>query len=277
MAQNLQDEEVWPTFATPVSDDEAGAGIDVSNYDETLGFLRCFDTMFIVDDSAHMQPYWSDVGQLLETLSSVCAKHDPDGIDIYFLNHRPKSLLPSLSVRKSGYRGIGGPEAKKNSKTAAAIFNKVKPGGKCNLGARLTKILNWYCDKLKADDEEAALNLIVITAGVFEDDIRTPLINVARMLDDLKMPEHQVGIQLFNIRPDAAVQEAFDYLDDELHKEARTRDIVDTTTWTGTAGNLSSDDLLKVILGAVVKKLDQRKSALALNKSKSVRVKRYDD
>ncbi|KAK7750207.1 hypothetical protein SLS62_007836 [Diatrype stigma] len=271
-----EEEEAWPTF-TPADDDEAGAGIDVSNYDETLGFLRCFDTMFIVDDSAHMAPYWNDVGQLLGTLSAVCAKHDPDGIDIYFLNHRPKSLIPHLSVRRSGYRGIGGPEAKKDRKTAEAIFGKVKPGGRCLLGARLAKILNWYCDKLKADDENAALNLIVITAGVFEDDVRAPLINVARMLDDLKMPEHQVGIQLFNIRPDAAVQQQFDYLDDELHKENRTRDIVDTTTWSGKPGSLSSDDLLKVILGAVVKKLDQRKSALSLDRFKSVRVKRSDD
>ncbi len=275
MAQNLE-EEVWPTFEdTP--DAEAGDGIDVSNYDETLAFLRCFDTMFVVDDSAHMAPYWADVGWLLGMLSSVCAKHDPDGIDIYFLNHRPKSLLPTRSVRKSGYRGIGGPDAKKDSsKSAAAIFKKVKPGGKCNLGARLAKILNWYCEKLKADDENAALNLIVITAGVFEDDVRTPLVNVARMLDDLKMPEHQVGIQLFNIgRPDAAVQQTFEYLDDELHKETRTRDIVDTTSWSGQSGTLSSDDLLKVILGAVVKKLDTRKSALALDNT--AQVKRADD
>ncbi|RYP90195.1 hypothetical protein DL770_003658 [Monosporascus sp. CRB-9-2] len=274
MAERLPDEE-WPAFM-PAPDEEAGAGVDIGNYDETLAFLRCFDTMFIVDDSAHMEPYWRDVGSLLETLSTICAKYDPDGIDIYFLNHRPKSLFPSRSVRKSGYRGIGGPEAKKNSKTASSIFANVRPGGKCNLGARLTKILEWYCGKLRAGEENAALNLIVITAGVFEDDVKTPLVNVAKMLDELSMPEHQVGIQLFQIgRPDASVQQTFEYLDDELHKETRTRDIIDTTTWSGEPGSLSAGDLLKVILGAVVKELDKRKPAGPLEDA--TRVKRVED
>lgn len=271
-----EEESEWPTFIEPVPDDsEAGAGIDVNNYDETLSFLRCFDTMFIVDDSAHMAPYWKEVGRLLETLSAICAGHDPDGIDIYFINHRPKSLLPGLvSVRRSGYRGIGGPDAR--GETASSVFGKVKPGGKCCLGARLSKILRWYCDKLRADDENAALNLIVLTAGVFEDDVRTPLVEVARMLDDLRMPAHQVGIQLFQVgQGDEAVKQTFQYLDDELHKETRTRDIVDTTTWSGETGSLSFDDLLKVVLGSVVKKLDTRTTALAYKAS--VRKKRAGD
>lgn len=171
-----------------------------------------------------------------------------------------------MSFRKSGYRHLGGRAA--GAEGVSALFDKVKPSGKCNLGARLSKLLSWYCDKLKADEEGAALNLIVITAGQFDDDIKKPLVDVAKTLDAMGVPEHQVGIQLFQIgQPSAETKRTFEYLDDELHQEAHTRDIVDTTTWSGAAGRLSSDDLVKVVLGAVVKKLDERKDKLNLNAS----------
>lgn len=170
----------------------------------------------------------------------------------------------------------GHPNERRDIENVSALFDRVKPAGKCNLGARLSKLLHWYCEKLKADEEGAALNVVVITAGEFDDDVKKPLVNVAKMLDDLRVPGHQVGIQLFQVgRPSAEVQRTFAYLDDELHKETGTRDIVDTTTWTGSApGSLSTDDLLKVILGAVVKKLDERKTFLHLDTSAPA--KRYD-
>jgi hypothetical protein len=260
--------EEWPSAAwVGAPDTEAGASVNVDDYAETLSFLRCFDTMFLVDDSAHMAPYWGDVQTLLDRIVPICARHDPDGIDIYFVNHRPKKmmgLMTSKSARRSGYRGIGAPGSKDSVKS---VFSKVKPTGQCLLGARLAKLLDWYTSLLKADDEGAALNVIVITAGMFDDDVRAPLVNVARTLDQMHLPEHQVGIQLFQIGGpgSAEVQRNLEYLDDELHKETGTRDIVDTTTWDG--GVLSTDDLLKVILGAVVKKLDERSSALKLDAS----------
>jgi hypothetical protein len=261
--------EEWPSAAAfGAPDTEAGASVNVDDYNETLAFLRCFDTMFLVDDSAHMAPYWGDVQSLLDKLVPICARQDPDGIDIYFVNHRPKKmmgLMTSKSARRSGYRGIGAPGGSRE--TVRSIFQKVKPAGACLMGARLAKLLEWYTALLKHDDEGAALNIIVITAGVFDDDVRAPLVNVARTLDQMNLPEHQVGIQLFQIGGPASpeVQRTLEYLDDELHRETGTRDIVDTTCWDG--GALSTDDLLKVILGAVVKKLDERSSALQLDAS----------
>ncbi|KAK7968798.1 hypothetical protein PG996_002774 [Apiospora saccharicola] len=268
--QEVDEENFWPAPAMAAPDTEAGAGVDLDDYGETLAFLRCFDTMYLIDDSAAMAPYWGDVKALLERLTPITVKYDPDGIDIFFLNHRPKGLLSGMTFRKSGYRHIGGygdhdADSSKDVSTVHGIFNRVKPTGKCNLGARLSKLLTWYCKKLKSDEEDAALNLIVITAGKFDDDIKAPLIQAAKMLDQMDVPEHQVGIQLFQIgQPSPEVQRTFEYLDDELHLEAKTRDIVDTTTWSGEPGSLSTDDLLKVVLGAVVKKLDERKSALNL-------------
>lgn len=200
---------------------------------------------------------------LLDTITPICAKHDPDGIDLYFLNHRPKGhidFLPGTSVRKSGYRRIGGFTALQTRDSVAEIFGRTKPSGKCNLGARLTKLLDWYCTKVKADEEFAGWNLIVITAGVFSDDVKGPLVHVAKTLDKLKTPSHQLGIQLLQVGNNPEVQKTFEYLDDELHKEAKTRDIIDTTSLGG-RGTLSTDEMLKVVLGGVVKKLDECKSA----------------
>lgn len=268
--------EEWPAQAP--ADAHAGSGINTEDYGETLAFLRCFDTIFVIDDSAHIAPYWGDVKALMDRIAPICAKYDPDGIDIFFLNHRPKGLLSNMSLRKSGYRHLGGaghPNERRDIENVSALFDRVKPAGKCNLGARLAKLLNWYCEKLEADEEGAALNLIVITAGMFDDDVKAPLVSVAKKLDELQVPGHQVGIQLFQIgQPNAEVQRTFEYLDDELHKETGTRDIVDTTTWSGQPGSLSTDDLLKVILGAVVKKLDERKSKLNLNSAAPA--KRFD-
>ncbi|KAI1338908.1 hypothetical protein F5Y15DRAFT_101650 [Xylariaceae sp. FL0016] len=265
------DENEWPPSGATVPDAAAGDGVNTDDYGETLSFLRCFDTMFLVDDSAAMAPHWTDVKALLERITPITAKYDPNGIDIFFLNHRPKGLLSGMSFRRSGYRNIGGfgdheSADTKDVSTVHGIFNRVTPAGKCNLGARLAKILTWYCGKLKNEQEDAALNLIVITAGQFDDDIKAPLVDAAKLLDRISVPEHQVGIQLFQIgEPTPEVRSTFAYLDDELHKEAQTRDIVDTTTWSGQPGSLSTDDLLKVVLGAVVKKLDVRKSALNMN------------
>lgn len=155
------DESEWPSVA-PAADTSAGSSVNLDDYGDTLSFLRCFDTMFLIDDSEHIAPFWDDVRALLERIAPVCAKFDPDGIDVFFLNHRPKGLLSNMSFRKSGYRHLGGRAA--GAEGVAHLFEKIKPSGKCNLGARLTKLLNWYADMLKKDEEGAALNLIVITA-----------------------------------------------------------------------------------------------------------------
>lgn len=91
--------------------------------------------------------------------------------------------------------------------------------------------------------------------------------HIARELDAINAPAHQVGIQLFRLGgPNVERQKTFEYLDDELYKEAKVRDIVDTVTYRGPAeGGMSNDDLLKVVLGAVVNKLDTRSSELRLD------------
>lgn len=240
------------------------ANFDSSEYDEKLGYLRAFETIFLVDDSAAMTQHWEQVKQLLDNIAPICAKHDPDGIDIYFVNHRPKGFiefLPGQSVRKSGYRRIGGFTQLQTKDSVAEVFTKVSPAGKCNLGARINKLLTWYCSKVKKDTEFAGWNLIILTAGKFDDDVKGPLAETAKKLDEMQTPAHQLGIQLLQLGNDAGVTNELKYLDDELHRTAKTRDIIDATVM-GTAGSLDPEEMLKVVLGGVVKKLDECKVAL---------------
>ncbi|KAF3763844.1 hypothetical protein M406DRAFT_261784 [Cryphonectria parasitica EP155] len=238
---------------------------DLSEYDDKLSYLRAFETVFLVDDSAAMTPYWDQVKELLDHISPICAKHDPDGIDLYFVNHRPKGFiefLPGQSVRKSGYRRIGGFTQLQTRDSVAQIFENVgKPGGRCNMGARLQKLLNWYLGKVKKDPAFGGWNLIVLTAGKFDDDVKAPLAEAAKRLDEMKTPAHQLGVQLLQLGNDAAVSNAFRHLDDDLHQAAGTRDIIDAVSM-GTSGALTADEMLKVVLGGVVKKLDAFKEAV---------------
>lgn len=59
--------------------------------DRPYAFLADFDTIFVVDDSLSMQGRrWKEAEKAIATITPVCTQHDPDGIDLYFLNHRSK-------------------------------------------------------------------------------------------------------------------------------------------------------------------------------------------
>ncbi|KAH9908564.1 hypothetical protein F4778DRAFT_776854 [Xylariomycetidae sp. FL2044] len=246
---------------TVASQPHAGTIGAPSHGDESLHFLRYFDTLFLIDDSTHMKRQWLDVSQLMQAIAPVCLRYDEDGIDMYFVNHRPTFYFPGISgVPKSGYNHIGKLHGEGSSKkdNAAGIFNSVKPGGGCKLGYRLNKILSWYIDQVKQDPKRAPLNVIVITAGVTDDDYHAVLADIAKQLDSIRAPEHQLGVQLFQIGDDEEAKKKFEHADDELHKKAGTRDMVDTMAWSGWPGSLSPDDMVKAVLGAVSKRMDKQ-------------------
>jgi hypothetical protein len=135
---------------------------------------------------------------------------------------------------------------------------------------RLHQILRPYLQLVKAMIERRAqgeevtvkpLNIITITDGVASDDVETVIVQAARMLDSWGAEPWQLGIQLFQVgrEPDAA--EFLQELDDALSGQYNIRDMVDTVPWSGQDGaTLSGDNLLKVVLGSVNRRLD-RKSA----------------
>ncbi|KAK7931231.1 hypothetical protein PG985_001943 [Apiospora marii] len=235
----------------------------VSNDKDPFAFLEVFDTVFLIDDSESMQPYWHEVIALVCAVVPVCCERDPNGIDLYFVNHRPRGHHLFSSVDKSGYRGIGlAVGSPRQSDNVAGILHQVKPQGRARLGARLNDILtkyvtdysfltrlhnNRYCKR--------PMNLIVVTAGHIEDSLYGTLAAAARELDRVDAPSYQAGVQLFQIGNDSKVRAGMKG-DDEMYKREGTRDMVDTATWNGKAGVLSAEGVLKVVLGAVSRSLD---------------------
>lgn len=109
------------------------------------------------------------------------------------------------------------------------------------------------------------INVIMITDGVPSDDPESVLLSVAQKLDRLEAPPHQVGVQFFQVGNEPGAADALRTLDDDLAEMGGgVRDMVDTVTFSSRSGSgtssvpvLSGDGILKVVLGAVVKRLDR--------------------
>lgn len=235
----------------------------ISNTEDPFAYLKYFDTMFLIDDSDSMVRYWDEVAMLLVHITDICIEHDRNGIDIYFINHRPHG---SFFTEKRGYKNIGITDGNLEfHDSVAGIFNHVKPQGKCRLHHALEHIWYEYSEKLRdtrylsnRTEWPRPLNLIVITAGhVYGRRPHEALRRFAEDLDKVGAPPYQVGVQLFQVGDDAEIKNALECVDDGLHKEANTRDMVDTVTWSGKPGELSAEAVLKVVLGSVQKSLDE--------------------
>ncbi|KAL1963580.1 hypothetical protein VTN77DRAFT_8025 [Rasamsonia byssochlamydoides] len=237
--------------------------------DSAYAFLREFDTIFVVDDSSSMRGQrWKEAEEAIAAITPICTQHDPDGIDIYFLNHRDTGI----DAVSGAYTNITTAEA------VQEIFKSVSPAGATPFGNRLYQILNPYLRRVEAmaaaTDEDGnllnpalfvrPLNIIAITDGAFTDDAESVIVRVARRLDSdkCKALPWQVGIQFFQVGDDLEARKHLEELDDELSDKVRNehiRDIVDTVPWRGESGQtLSGDGILKVVLGAVNKKYDRR-------------------
>jgi hypothetical protein len=130
---------------------------------------------------------WREVSQALATIAPIVTKHDSDGIDIYFLNHKSKDAgEPSDGVAATGYKGI------KHAIKITEIFERVRPQGGTPTGTRVHNILNPYLAKLEnvigEGKEVKPMNLIVLTDGVPSDDVESVLLSVAKKLDRLDAP-----------------------------------------------------------------------------------------
>lgn len=231
----------------------------VTTPDDPFAFLSTFDTVFLIDDSGSMAgKSWAEVKSALRSITPTCTSHDADGIDVFFLNtlnsHHPQG----------GWTCITKP------KQVEELFNQVKPGKGTPTGTRIRQILNPYLREYEraiarsGDPDNSGMkpmNMIVITDGVATDDPESTIISIAKKLDKLEAPPYQVGIQFFQVGNEYGAAEALQELDDNLGKEAGLRDMVDTVTWSGrdrTQRVLTADGILKVVLGAVVRRLDRK-------------------
>ncbi|THX70971.1 hypothetical protein D6D05_08423 [Aureobasidium pullulans] len=218
--------------------------------DDPYAFLSSFDTIFLIDDSGSMAgSRWRETQEALEAITPICTSHDADGIDILFLNN-PENPY---------HRNVSSPA------TVREIFSSVRPRGGTPTGQRLDSILRPYIRQCEQRGPEAVkpLNLIVITDGEPSDDVEAPLISCAKKLDKMDAPAWQIGIQFFQVGRDEGARAHLRALDDELAEIAGTelRDMVDTVPFKGAEGeHLSADGILKVVLGAVNRRLDRKRS-----------------
>jgi uncharacterized protein YegL len=237
----------------------------ISTPEDPYAFLATFDTIFVIDDSGSMAGRsWREVKDALRAITPICTAHDKDGIDVYFLNHRSNALTDAKTGKGAGgYRGIADDAA------VERLFSSVRPNGGTPTGTRLHQILKPYLQLLtdKGNDIESVkpINLIVITDGCPSDDVESVLVSAAKKLDKLEAPPYQVGIQFFQVGNEQGAREALRELDDGIGElvEGGVRDMVDTVTWDVKNGGsnqvLTAAGILKVVLGAVVRRLDRRR------------------
>ncbi|KAF2138113.1 uncharacterized protein K452DRAFT_234909 [Aplosporella prunicola CBS 121167] len=234
------------TTATPLN----MANASVTPSDDRYAFLSSFDTIFLIDDSGSMAGRsWRETGKALEAITPICTAHDADGIDIFFLNHPDNQYYHNVTLPS----------------TVTEIFSTVRPMGGTPTGQRLNQILKPYLARVIADpDNTKPLNIIVITDGEPSDDVESVIINAAKKLDKCDAPAWQVGIQFFQVGREPGAKEHLKQLDDELAQlagEDDLRDIVDTVPFTGADDTeLTGEGILKVVLGAVNRRLDRKKS-----------------
>jgi hypothetical protein len=109
------------------------SAISVSTPEDPYAFLSSFDTIFVIDDSGSMAGRsWREVNDALRVISPICAAHDPDGLDLYFLNHRSQNrAIAEKGKAAGGYRNL------RLSEEVTGVFGLVRPGGGTPTGTRL--------------------------------------------------------------------------------------------------------------------------------------------
>lgn len=233
--------------------------VNVSTKDDQFAFLASFDTIFLIDDSTSMTgSSWREVKEAIRAITPICTAHDADGIDVYFLNHRSNQSGGPFKA-DHGYYNVT------STSMVESLFSRVKPQGVTPTGTRLLSILRPYVTALENNRNQMEkikpVNIIVITDGAPTDDPEGTIVQQAKKLDHLEAPPYQVGIQFFQVGNLSGASQALKELDDDLSQQG-IRDMVDTVTWnsTGSARNktLTADGILKVVLGAVVRRLDRR-------------------
>ncbi|OAA78423.1 von Willebrand factor, type A [Akanthomyces lecanii RCEF 1005] len=252
--------------APAASSSRAGAGATTAlGDDDRFAFLCDFDTVFLIDDSASMRldasptargSRWDEVAEVLRAVAPICAARDDDGLDVYFLNHRsPSSRVAPPGKAPGGYYNI------RDAAAVTRMFGATRPDGYTPTGKRLEEILDAYLKRLEAAPSPKSvksMNVIVITDGDPTDDPAGVLIEAARHLNQLNAGASQLGVQFFQVGRDARAKEALQELDDGLSKHSG-RDIVDAVTWDNTSRGgpgLTAEGVLKVVLGAVSRRLD---------------------
>ena len=277
------------TSPPPVADDAAA--------DDPFAFLRDFDTIFLIDDSGSMYgERWNQTRKALEAIVPICTSHDADGIDIYFLNNHnnatkdsfgPFRNVTSLDAVKEIFDKVSPdgttPTGQRLEDIIRPYLNKLSAAAAAAAAAAerhvedgemtITTMMTEDDSKAKTTKTKTKtniikpLNIIVITDGCPSDEkhLESVIVNTAKELDysfDPPCPAWQIGIQFFQVGEDQRATESLMDLDDKLKDKYKIRDMVDTVPWKSGSSSGSSLDgafILKVVTGAVNRRLDRRR------------------
>ncbi|KAF7432819.1 hypothetical protein PC9H_004762 [Pleurotus ostreatus] len=229
------------------NDEYLRAPMRADTAENALQILRKYDTVLIIDDSGSMLgSKWRQAEKSLAALADMAGKYDTDGIDVAFLN--------STKVGE----GI------RSGKEVQRLFLDVRPFGHTPIGERLESLLLTYLARIEGAQRQGVLNTIkpvnyvIITDGEPTDDPESVILSAAQRLDRGNFPLTQVGIQLLQIGKDVAAAEYLKQLDDDLHKTHNIRDIVDTTPFQATKGEVTADLITKILIGGINRRVDRK-------------------
>ncbi|KAJ7790975.1 hypothetical protein B0H14DRAFT_2937492, partial [Mycena olivaceomarginata] len=207
--------------------------------ENALEILRKYDTVILVDDSGSMNlpgskkgvTRWFEAGQALEALAETAQQYDTDGIDIHFLNSKRQALnmkrldqLLKPHIVKLEHALIEADGTPKDRDTDEVI-------------KRVNFIVLYHFDQMFTG---------LITDG-----------EASRLKALKNLCLIQIGVQFVQIGNDSRATRALKELDDDLHKTADIRDIVDTTPCTK-LNPVTADGLIKVLLGGINRRIDEQ-------------------
>ena len=172
--------------------------------DDDYGSLREIDTVLLIDDSGSMAACdcrsnngarisrWEETRTALESMLPIVTKRDPDGIDVYFLNHKSSDPGDRSEGRAgTGYRNIT------SVKKVKQLFGQVRPSGVTPTGQRIRDILTPYVKHVDEQNKRGIavkkLNILCITDGVATDNLEEDIVEFARKLDQMGAIARQVG------------------------------------------------------------------------------------
>lgn len=180
---------------------------------DLLRRLKGRDHVFVIDDSAGMEPHWKYLISVFEALSYVVKTVDPNGLDLHFTVSDDKYL---------------------NRKETAPLIKTVRSQPRrstTDMNIRLTTLLQAYQNKLskkksRFSSEVKPMNLYILTDGVWETEtnVEAPIRSLVKTLNEQGMGRLQIGIQFIYFGNNPNALERLEHLDSGLGLDL---DIVD--------------------------------------------------
>lgn len=187
--------------------------------------LKIRDHVFLVDNAASMGQYKHQVRDVLELLSSLTERYDPNGLDLYFTtepkrNHKPNGNKKMLKIfdEHPAHSVIDMREC------FASIMEPYRAQfGQRNLFSKLRQ---------KPSKGPRKISLYILTDGVWdpECDLVNEVKALVASLQKKEMPDKHVGIQFIRFGDDPKAIDRLEKLDSGLSLEL---DIIDHTSAKG--------------------------------------------